>query len=315
MQAYTALDENMLTHTVFRGLEGGTTFPKVRSTPYALCEGALSSEKIDQYLDSLLPELVLSEGRSQPTVTKHVLMFASNHAGVENVAMPGVRLLTSAYHKSHRLTDSKSEMIRLALRFWAIQSIFFQLPWSITEGADLVGMLPLQIPGYWHGRTLLPRLVNQELDQAFESRMNEIEREVLEKLQQAVFKKHRELWCSIFLTTFIMLHSLKKDSWNMHAWEYETGRPGGPSWPLGPDRTPYKYLEQNQHISKLLSSHFRVVNKGQTPFSLDWTKKSNRELLRHHPGISVFIENIRRTSEPAYAPKPQSRTNNLHRSP
>ncbi|KAF1347046.1 hypothetical protein BDV97DRAFT_231791 [Delphinella strobiligena] len=195
LQSYLALDENMLTHTVFRGLEGGTTFPQVRSTPYALCEGTLSSEKIDQYLDDLTLELVISEAKHQPTIRKHVLMFALSHVGV----VPG------------------SDMIRLALRLWAIQSIFFQLPWSIIKGADHVGMSPLQIPGYWYGRTLLPRLVNQELDQAFERRLDEIESEVLEKLQQAVFKKHRELWCSIFLTTFIMLHSLEKDSWNMHA--------------------------------------------------------------------------------------------------
>lgn len=182
------------------------------------------------------------------------------------------------------------DMVRLALRFWVIQAIFFKSQWTIAEGASRVGMSPLAIPGFWHGLTLLPRLVNQELDRAFEKRMDEIEREILEQLQQAVFRKHREIWCSIFLTSFIVLHSLEKDSWNMHAWEFETKRPGGTPWPLS--REPSGYYQQNQHIAELISSHFRVVNKGHTPFSIDWNKISNRQLLHQNPAARNFVTNV-----------------------
>jgi hypothetical protein len=186
-------------------------------------------------------------------------------------------------------------MVKLALRFWVIQSIFFKSQWSIAEGASLVGMIPLQLPEFWNGVTLLPRLMNQELDRAFETRMDEIETEIFNMLQNAIFRKHRAIWCSIFLTSFIVLHSLEKDSWNMHAWEYETQRRGGTPWPLG--LPPSEFYRQNQHIAGMVTSHFRVVNKGQTPFAIDWSKSSNWLLLHQYPAAQKFVASIKEILE------------------
>lgn len=181
-------------------------------------------------------------------------------------------------------------MVQLALRFWAIQAIFFKYPWTVTRGGKLIGMEPLRIPGYWSGFTLLPRLVNQQLDQAFEARMDELEHEILERLQHAIFKQHRNEWCSIFLTCIILLHSLERDSWNTSAWEFETKSRASAIWPLR--REPRDYCQQNKHIADVLATHFKVVNRGQGPFNLDWLKPLNRQLLNDSAAAWKFIMSI-----------------------
>lgn len=181
-------------------------------------------------------------------------------------------------------------MVRLTLRFWAIQAIFFTYPWRIERGGHLIGMFPLQLRGYWNGITLLPRLVNQELDRAFETRMDEIEKEILERLQAAIFKRHRDYWCSIFLSSFILLHSLERDTWNMSAWGYETGSQGPAAWPLR--KTPSEYCHQNKHIAEIVATHFKIVNQGISPLKLNWTKPLNQQLLSNSIPAWRFIRSI-----------------------
>jgi hypothetical protein len=184
-------------------------------------------------------------------------------------------------------------LVQLALRFWAMQAVFFKFPWTIEKGASKIGMYPLDIPGCWFGKTLLPRLVNQQLDRAFEIRMDELEREILERLQDMILCRDRcTYWCAIFLTTFILLHSLEKDSWNMHAWEYEKNREGGTRWPLR--RDPCDYYGQNKHIADTLTTYFRIVTKGYAPFTLDWTKASNKGLLGESLHSRSLIEGIQK---------------------
>lgn len=181
-------------------------------------------------------------------------------------------------------------MVQLALRFWAIQAIFFKYPWTITRGGESIGMEPVRIPGYWSGFTLLPRLVNQELDRAFETRMDELENEILGRLQSAIFKRHRNEWCSIFLTCIILLHSLERDSWNTSAWEFETKSRASATWPLR--REPGDYYRQNRHIADVLATHFKVVNRGRGPFTLDWVKPLNQQLLNDSRAAQQFIMSI-----------------------
>lgn len=190
----------------------------------------------------------------------------------------------------HTLTTRQIEMVQLALRFWAIQAIFFKYPWTITRGGESIGMEPLKLPGYWNGFVLLPRLVNQELDRAFEARMDELEHEILGKLQVAIFKRHRNEWCSIFLTSVILLHSLERDSWNTSAWEFETKCRGSAPWPL--QRQPGEYHRQNRHIADVLATHFKVVNRGQGPFTLDWVKPLNQQLLNDSAAARKFIMSV-----------------------
>lgn len=89
-----------------------------------------------------------------------------------------------------------------------------------------------------------------------------------------------------------MLHSLEKGSWNIHAWECETQRPGGTVWPLR--EKPYHHYSQNQHIAELVASHFRVVSKGHTPFAIDWNQVSNRRLLQDNLAVQKLVVDIQR---------------------
>ncbi|VTT84417.1 unnamed protein product [Fusarium fujikuroi] len=207
------------------------------------------------------------------------------------------RLMKSHGIELPRLQESPSiegiSLVRLALRFWAMQAVFFKYPWTIVKGASDIGMRPLNIPGCWFGKTLLPRLVNQQLDKAFEIRMDEVERVILEQLQDMILRGDRSTyWCAIFLTTFILLHSLEKDSWNMHAWEYEKNREGGTRWPLR--RDPCDYYGQNKHIADTLTTYFRIVTNGHAPFAIDWTKSSNQGLLGKSLHARSLIEGIQK---------------------
>ncbi|KAI0202875.1 hypothetical protein F4808DRAFT_60996 [Astrocystis sublimbata] len=276
VQRYVAYNEDALTHRIFRGLEPGTIYPTARSTPFALRDGTLGQNKIDCYCENMACDIILKESMesSRNRLLNHVMLFA----------------VTQVQSEDTRARLEGIEMTRLALRLWAIQAIFFTYPWRIESGGHLIGMFPLKLHGYWNGITLLPRLVNQELDRAFETRMDQIEKELLEKLQAAIFKKHRPYWCSIFLSSFILLHSLERDTWNMSAWDFETKGQGAPAWPLR--RNPTEYCQQNKHIAEIVATHFKIVNQGNSPLKLNWTKPLNQQLLSDSITARNFILSI-----------------------
>ncbi|KAK2591794.1 hypothetical protein QQS21_010495 [Conoideocrella luteorostrata] len=279
LRPYIPVNPGALTHVLFRGIDGGVIAPRASSTAYGLEEGTLTAEKIDQYCDDLSIELVLDEARQaqgKNTLATHILLFAASRC----------------HDHDMRSNLQGLNLVKLALRHWAMQAVFFKFPWIIKEGASRIGMTSLSIPGCWSGKTLLPRLVNQELDRAFERRMDELEKILLEKLQHAVFNHHRHNWCSIFLASFILLHSLEKDFWNMNAWDYEKNRPGGTPWPL--KRDPSEYCTQNKHIADTLSTHFRIVSHGHTPFAIDWSKPLNRELLNEDEDARHLVSSIQK---------------------
>ncbi|KAF5635035.1 hypothetical protein F52700_5583 [Fusarium sp. NRRL 52700] len=280
LERYIPVRQDALTHVLFRGTEAGMVTPRAESTAFSLEEGALGPEKIDAYCDSLAFDLALNEGRQatdRNRLASHILMFATTQCeGLQE--MPSIEGIS---------------LVQLALRFWAMQAVFFKYPWTIEKGASDIGMRPLNIPGCWFGKTLLPRLVNQQLDKAFEIRMDELEREILEQLQDMILRRDRSTyWCAIFLTTFILLHSLEKDSWNMHAWEYEKNRTGGTRWPLR--RDPCDYYGQNKYIADTLTTYFRIVTNGHAPFAADWTKASNQGLLGESLHARSLIEGIQK---------------------
>ncbi|KAF5965517.1 hypothetical protein FBULB1_12164 [Fusarium bulbicola] len=280
LKPYIPYSQDALTHVLFRGTEAGRITPRAESTAFSLEDGTLRPEKIDAYCDRLAFDLALNEGRQatdRNRLASHILMFATTQcAGPQE--MPSIEGIS---------------LVQLALRFWAMQAVFFKYPWTIVKGASDIGMCPLDIPGCWFGKTLLPRLVNQQLDKAFEIRMDELEREILERLQDVILRRDRSTyWCAIFLTTFILLHSLEKDSWNMHAWEYEKNREGGTRWPLR--RDPSDYYGQNKHIADTLTTYFRIVTNGHAPFAMDWTKASNRGLLGESLHARSLIEGMQK---------------------
>ncbi|KAF4445053.1 hypothetical protein FACUT_255 [Fusarium acutatum] len=281
LRPYVPFSQGALTHILFRGTEAGMITPLAESTAFSLEDGTLRAEKIDAYCDSLAFDLALHEGKQatdRNRLSSHILMFATTQCArlQESPSIEGIGL------------------VQLALRFWAMQAVFFKYPWTIVKGASEIGMYSLDIPGCWFGKTLLPRLVNQQLDKAFEIRMDELEREILEQLQDMVLSRDRSTYC------------LEKDSWNMHAWEYEKNRTGGTRWPLR--RDPCDYYGQNRHIADTLTTYFRIVTNGHAPFALDWTKASNQGLLGESAHARSLVEGIQKDLQ-----NPQSHyTRELH---
>lgn len=68
------------------------------------------------------------------------------------------------------------------------------------------------------GITPLPRLANQQLDARVESWMAELEQDVLAELQVKIFRRNPADWFGIYLTLFVTMSSLERDSWGLQAW-------------------------------------------------------------------------------------------------
>lgn len=274
VQEYTPHNTSALIHVIWRGMEAGTIPPQVQSSPFGLNPRRYDVRIIDSYLDEMVPHLIESVAKESPQLIRVILL--------------------RAYSQSQR--DDWIEgaagnlLIKVSLRLWAAQTIFFKSHWRIDSGAEVVQMAPLDIPGYWNGVTLLPRLINQQLDALFEQRMADLEKEILYHLQVAMHKNRRDLWFSIFLSTFLVLHSLEKDSWNLHAWMSEVRRDGGASWPL--ETKPEVYNDQNTHLAHLLCAHYKSICKGSTPLTLDWTRPSTKKIVHNDELTAQFLQGI-----------------------
>lgn len=79
LRRYVPLDENALTHVLFRGLEPGCIVPRAPSTAYALEVGTPTPKEMDLYCDNLAQDIIFSEARHVPTNTfiNHTLLFAA----------------------------------------------------------------------------------------------------------------------------------------------------------------------------------------------------------------------------------------------
>lgn len=86
LRHYVPLDENALTHVIFRGLEPGCIAPRAPSTAYALEVGTLTPENMDRYCDNLAQDIILSEARNFATNTfiNHALLFAAGQVQNED---------------------------------------------------------------------------------------------------------------------------------------------------------------------------------------------------------------------------------------
>lgn len=69
-----------------------------------------------------------------------------------------------------------------------------------------------------YGITPLPRLANQQLDARVEAFMAELEQKVLAELQVKIFRRNPADWFGIYLTLFVTLSSLERDSWGLQTW-------------------------------------------------------------------------------------------------
>lgn len=112
----------------------------------------------------------------------------------------------------------QGSLIRKALRIWAAQIVFFKSPFRIS-GLNTAGMTKIDDPkSTVYGITPLPRLANQQLDSRVESWMAELEQDVLVELQTKIFRRNPADWFGIYLTLFVTLSSLERDSWGLKTW-------------------------------------------------------------------------------------------------
>lgn len=86
VQKYVALNEDALTHRIFRGLEPGTTYPSAKSTPFSLRYGTLTPDKIDYYCERLACDMILkeSQGSAQHSLLNHIILFATTQINNED---------------------------------------------------------------------------------------------------------------------------------------------------------------------------------------------------------------------------------------
>lgn len=114
LRHYRAFDEDAHAHRIFRGLEAGPVCPTARSTSFSLQDGTLTAEKIDRSCDHLARDMILKESLGLPcnTLLNHILLFAVVQISIE---CPGSRI-------------EGLELVRLSLRLWAIQALFFTYP-------------------------------------------------------------------------------------------------------------------------------------------------------------------------------------------
>ena len=163
------------------------------------------------------------------------------------------------------------------------------------HGGSLVDMAPCPLPGYWHGITFLPRLINQQLDARLEQRQGALEHQILAGLQRLLHPTRpggppRDTWYPVFLASYLLLNGLETDSWNLHAWAQETERRGGTPWPLS--NRLFAYHEQNAHLAGMVAAHFKCAINGHAPLALDWTQEDAAALVAHDAERMAFMQRI-----------------------
>ena len=82
-------------------------------------------------------------------------------------------------------------------------------------------MQPIDVPDRSHGLIPLPRLINQQLDAQLEFRVATIEKELLAELQKQILEHNSTDWFGIFLTIYVHLSSLERDTWSLNTWEHD----------------------------------------------------------------------------------------------
>ena len=113
--------------------------------------------------------------------------------------------------------------MQCALRIWAAQMVFFKRPWRFAQQTDVLGMgtLTADDAPKLAGVRPLPRLLNQALDSIVEKRTADFEQIFLTELQTRIFRRQPKEWFGIFLSVFVFLSGMEKDTWNMETWDME----------------------------------------------------------------------------------------------
>jgi hypothetical protein len=65
-------------------------------------------------------------------------------------------------------------------------------------------------------------LINQQLDSHLENRVANIEKELLAELQTRILDRNSNDWFGIYLTIYMQLSSLERDTWDLSTWEHDS---------------------------------------------------------------------------------------------
>lgn len=281
-------DATLLEHILWR-VTAKPDFSTHPSTCWGF-KGELTRERFDEYLDQHTGSLIDEE---------------------EAAICDG--LIIDTFKAAHRYTRSGktlSSLVQKAFRVWIGQTFFFRSAWRLC-GSDLLSMTPIHYPTSKkvHGVVPLPRLINQQLDFYLESRIAHLEKEVLEELQAHILDRNSLDWFGIYLTIFIILSTLERDTWSLNTWEHDSemlhqrvqmlnflqpnnGFHKAWIWPL--TVTPAKMIEKNMHLAQTLVFHFRTVSRGYVPFTLDWDQKQTIQMVGGEADAIEYMKMMRK---------------------
>ncbi|KAI5858007.1 hypothetical protein BZA05DRAFT_112320 [Tricharina praecox] len=280
-------DETLLQHIVWR-VSGSPDFTRLPSTCYGIKE-EISPETFDEYLDKHVQSFINDELRPS---SDEVPIFASTMRAAQEYAQGNKNL---------------SVLVQKVLRIWVAQTFFFRSSWRIC-GVNTLGMEPINDPEMkFHGFIPLPRLINQQLDAQLELRVATMENELLTELQNHILDRNSTDWFGIFLTIFVHLSSIERDTWGLNTWEHDgptlqerflqlniKNSQSNPSkaflWPLG--ASPSMLIGKNARLAEMLVSHFRTVSRGFVPFAADWDQNQASQVTGHEKEAVEYLKTM-----------------------
>ncbi|KIX10551.1 uncharacterized protein Z518_01634 [Rhinocladiella mackenziei CBS 650.93] len=260
VEKFVPKDPDLLHHIAFRN----KTSVFLRKTPteaFGLCTCTVSRAELDTFLDKMIPPLIAETACSTDAIWKATFEAA-------------LRLSVDE-------TRKETLMIRRLLRVWAAHSVFFGRIWRIKKGAEALG-------AQFHpeiGAADVPRLLYWQLDWIVENYMMKLESQILRDLEDIILPRtqkgsrhRRQLGAgfAVFISCFLYLSTLEKDSWNLEAWRAKSARwANDPSvsnnptmvWPL--TKTVPELLRENEQQAITVANHLRAMHRAEFPFRQD----------------------------------------------
>jgi hypothetical protein len=176
-------------------------------------------------------------------------------------------------------------MIRNVLRLWAAGRVYFNRVWRIAEGGQ-------KIRATWHEELQaydVPRLLYVQLDYLIEKYRQELERKILRDMEISITPpRNPDVWFSFFLTAFVYLAALERDTWELETWKAKTAKFAAhpnvvafvrlhtfdlltilqaamvPKWPLS--TLPQTYVSHNHEKAHSIVCWMRAWSAGKDPF-------------------------------------------------
>jgi hypothetical protein len=132
------------------------------------------------------------------------------------------------------------------------------------------------------GKIPVPPVMNVQLDLMMSSIViHPLHQAILAQLQNLIHANKTSSWFTIYLCSFILLHSCSIFT------AFENGyakKHGAKSRYMRPN-----YVEENHNAARIMLAYFHYVSKGAHPFTLDWTSADNIALAHLNPEQTRFV--------------------------